>query len=141
MLRSAPYNYFDLRLQHERQQYERAVKRYNTALKLNSGLTEQELHNLLIKVVDPSQDTTYRFPRHHHSQGYIGVGVIIESFFSCTYGYNLQLYDNVCICKSYTFDNAGIIEIGPFTTISPDVTILTTDYSKDLAHRKGTKGF
>ena len=90
MLRSVHYNHFDLTLQHERQRCERAVERYNAALKLDSGLTEQEVHNLLIKVVDPSQDTTHKFPVHHHGKGHIGVGVIIESSFSCTYGYNLE---------------------------------------------------
>ena len=141
MLRSAPYNHFDSILLYDRQRCERAVERYNAALKLDSGLTDQGVHNLLIKVVDPSQDTTHKFPVHHHGKGHIGVGVIIESSFSCTYGYNLRLLDNVCVGKSCTFDDAGIIEIGSRTTIGPNVTILTTDYSKDFAHRKGTKGY
>jgi acetyltransferase-like isoleucine patch superfamily enzyme len=54
--------------------------------------------------------------------------------------YNLRTFDDVHAGKYCTFDDAGIIEIGPRTTIGPGVTILTTDCCKDLDRRKGPKG-
>jgi len=141
MLRSSQYNHFDPTLIYERQRCERALERYNAACKLDSGIAEQEVRNLLLKVVDPSQDTTHKFPTQNHSKGHIGLGVKIEAPFTCTYGYNLKIQDDVYVGKGCTFDDAGTIEIGPRTIIAPGVTILTTDYSKDLVHRKGTKGF
>jgi acetyltransferase-like isoleucine patch superfamily enzyme len=141
MLRSVYYNHFDPTLQYERQRCERAVERYNAACKLDSGLSEQGVRDVLIKVVDPSQDTTHKFPSQHHGKGHVGLGVQIEAPFTCTYGYNLRIGDDVYVGKGCTFDDAGIIEIGPRTVIGPGVTILRTDYCNDPDHRKGTKGY
>ena len=141
MLRGVSYNHFDQTLVYERQRCERALDRYNAACKLDSGLSEQEVRNILIKVVDPSQDTTHKFPSQNHFKGHVGLGVKIEAPFTCTYGYNLRIQDDVYVGKGCTFDDAGKIEVGSRTIIGPGVTILTTDYSKDLVHRKGTKGF
>ncbi|ETI28739.1 hypothetical protein G647_01190 [Cladophialophora carrionii CBS 160.54] len=140
MLRSVHYNYFDATLLYERQRCDRAVERYNAACKLDSGLGEQEVRNLFVKVIDPSQDTTHRLPSHNHSKGHIGPNVKIEAPFTCTYGYNLKVQEDVYIGKGCYFDDSGTIEIGPRTIIAPFVTILTTDYGKDLVHRKGTRG-
>lgn len=140
MLRGGQYNHFDPTLVYERQRCERAVERYNSGCKLDSGISEQELRNMMIKIVDPSQDTSHRFSSQNHSKGHVGFGVRIEAPFTCTYGYNLKLQDDVCVEKGCTFDDTGSIDIGPRVRIGPNVTILTTDYSTDLLHRKGTKG-
>ena len=140
MLRSVPYDHFDATLLYERQRCQRAVERYNAACQLDSGLTEQAVHNLLTMVVDPSQDTTHKFPAQNQGKGYVGLGVKVEGPLTCTYGYNLRIFDDVHVGKDCTFDDAGIIEIGPRTIIGPGVTILTTDYCKDLDFRKGAKG-
>jgi acetyltransferase-like isoleucine patch superfamily enzyme len=139
MLRSVPYNHFDPTLLYERQRCERALERYEAACKLDSGLTENEVRNLLLKVTDPSQDTTHKFPSQNHSKGHVGLGVRIEPPFNCTYGYNLKIQDDVYIGKGCTLDDSAIIEIGPRSIIAPGVTILTTDYAKDVLERKGTK--
>lgn len=65
----------------------------------------------------------------------------IESPFTCTYRYNLRIQDGVCESKGCTFEDAGIIEIGPRTIVGPGVTILTTDYCKDPIYRRGIKGY
>jgi acetyltransferase-like isoleucine patch superfamily enzyme len=128
MLRSVQYYHFDPTLVYERQRCDRALERYNAACKLDSGLSEHGVSNLLLKVVDPTQDTTHKFPSRNHSTGHIGLGVKIEAPFTCTYGYNLKLQDNVYVGKGCTFDDAGLVEIGARTIIAPGVTILTTDY-------------
>ncbi|KIW84596.1 hypothetical protein Z517_03846 [Fonsecaea pedrosoi CBS 271.37] len=140
MLRSVNYIHMDPTLVYERQRCERALQRYNAACQLDSGIGEQEVRNLLMKVLDPSQDTTHRFPSQFHGKGYLGIGVKIETPFTCTYGYNLRIHDDVYVGKGCNFDDAGAIEIGPRTIIGPGVTILTSDHNKDLVNRKGTKG-
>ncbi|OAL18518.1 hypothetical protein AYO22_10495 [Fonsecaea multimorphosa] len=140
MLRSVNYIHMDPTLVYERQRCERALKRYEAACELDSGLSEQEIRNLLVKVLDPSQDTTHRFPSQNHGKGYLGLGVKIETPFTCTYGYNLRIHDDVYVGKGCNFDDAGVIEIGPRTIIGPGVTIITSDHNKDLINRKGTKG-
>ena len=141
MLRSTSYNHFDPTLVYERQRCKRALQRYNAACELDSGLSEQEVRNLLLKVIDASQDTTHKFPSQNHSKGHIGLGVKIEPAFTCTYGYNLKIQDDVYIGEGCRFDDAGTVEIGPRTIIAPGVTILTTDYGKHVVDRKGTKSF
>jgi acetyltransferase-like isoleucine patch superfamily enzyme len=139
MLRSVPYSALDPTLHYERQRCNRALKRYNAAWELDSGLGDQERRNLLLKVIDPSQDTTHRSPSQNHSKGYIGPSVWIEAPFTCTYGYNLKILDDVCIGPGCTLDDCGTIEIGSRTWIGSGVRILTTDTGRDLVHRKGTK--
>ena len=141
MLRSTAYNHFDPTLIYERQRCKRALQRYNAACELDSGLSEQEIRNLLLKVIDASQDTTHKFPSQNHGRGHIGLGVKIEPPFTCTYGYNLKIQDDVYVGEGCRFDDAGTVEIGPRTVIAPGVKILTTDYGKDVVHRKGTKSF
>jgi len=137
MLRYTHYNHFDPTLLYERQRCERALERYNAAYKLDSGVSEEEIRNILTKVFNPSKDTTRKFPSHIHEKGYLGHGVKIEAPFNCTYGYNIKLLDNVYVGKNCTIDDAGYVEVGPHTIIGPGVTILTTEYGKD---RKGTGG-
>jgi acetyltransferase-like isoleucine patch superfamily enzyme len=141
MLRSSTYNHFDPTLVYERQRCKRALQRYNQACELDSGLGEQEVRNLLVKVIDPSQDTTHKFPSQNHGKGHIGLGVKVESPFTCTYGYNLNIQDDVYIGEGCRIDDAGTVEIGPRTIIAPGVKILTTEYQKNVIERKGTKSY
>src|SRR5882757_3746571 len=119
MLRHTHYNYFDPTLLYERQRCERALERYNAAYKLDSGVSEEEIRNILTKVFNPSKDTTRKFPSHIHKKGYLGYGVKIEAPFNYTYGYNIKLLDNVYIGKNYTIDDAGYVEVGPHIIIRP----------------------
>jgi len=137
MLRNARYNHLDPTLENERQRCDRALERYSEACKLKNGHTSGEAHSMLEKVVDPSKDTTHHFLAPCKEKGSIGPGVKIEGGLTCTYGYNLRILDDVYIGRGVHLDDAAKIEIGPRTWIGPNVTILTTDVSKDLVDRKG----
>ena len=50
------------------------------------------------------------------------------------------LMGDVYIGKGTTIDDAGKVEIGARTWIGPNVTILTTDSSKDMIDRKDATG-
>lgn len=139
MLRNSRFNYFDTTLKDERHRCEKALERYNAACKQSSGVSETEAQKIFEKVIDPSKDTTHSFLAPCKEKGLLGPGVKVEGPFSCTYGYNLRLYDNVCISKNCNIDDAATVEIGPRTYIGPNVTILTTDVSKDMIDRKGTE--
>ncbi|KIW94181.1 uncharacterized protein Z519_05497 [Cladophialophora bantiana CBS 173.52] len=111
---------------------ERTLERYNSACKLDSGINKGEGRNILLKVFDPSRDATHKFMSHFQEKGQLGHGVKIEAPSSCTYGYNIKLLDDVYVGKDCANDDAGGVEVGPHTTIGPGVTILTTDYKKDM---------
>jgi acetyltransferase-like isoleucine patch superfamily enzyme len=138
MLRHTHYNHFDTTLVNERQRCERAVARYNDACKLDSGVGEEEARNILNKVFDPSKDTTHRFIAAPQEKGLLSHGVKIEAPFHCTYGYNIKIMDSVYIGKNCMIDDAGKVEIGARTWIGPNVTIFTSEPSKDAVDRKGT---
>lgn len=139
MLRHTRFNYFDPTLKNERQRCAEALARYNAACQLRSGVTEQEAQNMLMKVFDPQLDTTHSFLAPCKEKGVLGPGVKIEAPFKCTYGYNLRVLDNVFIGENARIDDSARVEIGSRTWIGPNVTILTTDVSKDMVDRKGTE--
>lgn len=139
MLRHTRFNYFDPTLKNERQRCAEALARYNNACTLRSGVTEQEAQSMLLKVFDPSMDTTHSFLAPCKEKGVLGPGVKIEGPFKCTYGYNLRVRDCVFIGENTRIDDSARVEIGARTWIGPNVTILTTDVGKDMVDRKGTE--
>lgn len=100
----------------------------------------EEARTMLWKVLDPSRDTTHKFDAIPKERGTLSHGVRIEAPFHCTYGYNLKIMDSAYVGKNATIDDAGKVEIGARTWIGPNVTILTSDCSKDLVDRKGAAG-
>ena len=113
MLRYTHYNHFDPTLLYERQRCERALERYNAAYKLDSGVSEEEIRNILTKVFNPSKDTTRKFPSHIHEKGYLGYSVKIDAPFNYTYRYNIKLLGYVYVSKNRTIDNTEYVEVGP----------------------------
>ena len=140
MLRYTRFNYFDPTLKNERQRCTEAVSRYNNACAFRSGVSEQEAQAMLMKVFDPSLDTTHSFLAPCKGKGVLGPGVKIEAPFKCSYGYNIRIMDNVFVGEGTRIDDSARVEIGPRTWIGQNATILTTDVSKDMVDRKGTEG-
>lgn len=140
MLRGANYNYFDKTLHNERQRCANALLRYNNACQLGSGVSDQELQNMLLKVFIPKRDQTHSFLAANTLEGGLGPGVKIEPGFRCTYGYNIRIYDNVFIGENTRIDDSAKVEIGSRTWVGANVTILTNEVSKETQNRKGTDG-
>ena len=141
MLRRAPYKHLDATLENERQRCEEACKRYNDACTLRMGVSREATEDMLRKIFDPALDTSHRMVAQCvPKKGQLGPGVRIEAPFSCTYGYNISMYDNAFVGKGCEFDDAALIRIGARTWIGPNVTIFTADLaSKDLIDRRGTE--
>ena len=140
MLRRAHYSPFDATLENERQRCEEASRRYNAACSPMSGVSREGAEDMLRKIFDPALDTTHRMVAQYEKKGLLGPGVRIEAPFSCTYGYNISIYDNAFIGKGCELDDAGVIRIGARTWIGPNVTIFTNDLaSKDLIDRRGAE--
>lgn len=97
----------------------------------------EEARTMLLEVFDPARDTTHKFDAAPREKGTLSHGVRIEAPFTCLYGYNLKVMDNVYIRRGTNIDDAGKVENEARTWIGPNVTILTSDCSKDLVDRKG----
>ncbi|KAL2421275.1 hypothetical protein ABEF95_007698 [Exophiala dermatitidis] len=138
MLRHTSYNHHDPTLVNERQRCKQALARYNQACALDNDASEEEIRNKLLKVVDPSRDTTHKFISHPPEKGTIGHGSRIEAPFKCTYGYNIKIMEDVFIGENCEIDDCGKVDIGPRTFIGSGVTIFTQSVGKDLVDRKGT---
>ena len=126
MLRNAPYNYFDPTLENERRRCAEAVARYTRAYNPDSGLREEAIRNILMRIFDPAQDTTHAFLSTPHVKGALGPGVKIEAPFTCRYGYNVNIMDDVYIERNCDIDDSGRVDIGRQTWIGPHVCILTS---------------
>jgi len=140
MLRHSRFNHLDHTLWNERQRCERALERYNQSTRFDSGLGEEEARNLLWQVLDPSRDNTHPFIAPLKERGLLSHGVRVETPFTCTYGYNIKLMDNVWIGANTIIDDSAKVEIGARVSIGPQVSIFTTEVCKDQVDRKGTGG-
>ncbi|EXJ96501.1 hypothetical protein A1O1_01627 [Capronia coronata CBS 617.96] len=138
MLRCTSYNHHDPTLVNERQRCKQALARYNQACALDNAASEDEIRAKLLKVFDPSKDTTHKFISHPLEKGMIGHGSKIEAPFKCTYGYNIKIMEDVFIGENCEIDDCGKVDIGPRTFIGSGVTIFTQNVGKDLVDRKGT---
>jgi acetyltransferase-like isoleucine patch superfamily enzyme len=92
---------------------------YHLEARRQVGMDAEEARTMLWKVVDPSLDTTHKFDAPPREKGMLSHGVRIEAPFTCTYGYNLKVMDDVYIGKATTIDDAGKVEIGARTWIGP----------------------
>lgn len=140
MQNSRSFNYFDPTLINERKRCEAALKRYNEASLISSGISDAGSLKMLETVFDPSLDSTHKFVAPCPEKGTLGSNVKIEAPFTASYGYNLQIHDEVCIHHHCNIDDAGIVKIGPRAWIGPNVTIITTDYKNQMQDRKGVTG-
>lgn len=138
MLRCTSYNHHDPTLINERLRCKQALARYNQACALDNAASEEEIRAKLLRVFDPSKDTTHKFISHPLEKGMIGQGSKIEAPFKCTYGYNIKIMEDVFIGEHCEIDDCGKVDIGPRTFIGSGVTIFTQNIGKDLVDRKGT---
>lgn len=140
MLRQAPFNYFSLLLENERQRCAGALQRYNHAYQLASGLSVEATQGLLEMVVKPTKDKTHSFLVPCTEEGALGKDVKIEAPFTTSYGYNLKVHDGVFIQHHCIFDDAAIVEIGSKTCVGPKVTIISSEMKQQIHSRAGVSG-
>jgi acetyltransferase-like isoleucine patch superfamily enzyme len=115
-----------------------ATKKYNKTVENSPDVNEEELRRMLGVIFNPTLESFYKpnmpLPRE---KGVLGHRVSIEQGFSCTYGYNIKLMDNVFIDCDVRIDDAGKVEIGARTWIGENVKISTSTACFDLHDRKG----
>ena len=103
MLTGQLYTHLEVSLGQDRARCERALERYNHVSRPASGFSSAETMLSLTQIVDPSEDTLN--PSRHLNMrecaGLIGTDTTIQSPFTCSYGYNLRIGDQVFMVQHW----------------------------------------
>lgn len=116
MLSGRPYRHYnDPELLEERQRCAAALERFNNAARPSAGVAPLERARLFRAVVEPES---------HHPVGTVGHSCVIEAPFTCEYGYNINIGDNVVIEKGCMILDPCKVIIGDRVVIGPNVQLL-----------------
>ncbi|KAJ5689778.1 hypothetical protein N7462_004170 [Penicillium macrosclerotiorum] len=142
MIRGELYRPFDMQLVEERDRCKRAVWRFNNASNPLSGLSSKEQNRLLKEILVPPSNSVVNSPSGvavPRSVGTIGQGTVVEAPFTCYYGYNIQIGEDVMVSQNCLFvDDCGI-SVGAHTWIGPNVTLLSSMAHSSMQERKGSQ--
>ncbi|KAI8629966.1 hypothetical protein F5Y19DRAFT_464264 [Xylariaceae sp. FL1651] len=141
MLSAREYDPFDQELVLERQRCSAACWRFNNSNNPNMGVSATELSRLFREILTAREPIN--LPPQKVSSitkaGRVGQGVVVEAPFTCDYGYNITIGNNVLISRNCTILDPMEIIIGDNCFISPNVTLLGATTFTDPKKRKGSK--
>ncbi|KAL5622179.1 hypothetical protein BROUX41_006124 [Berkeleyomyces rouxiae] len=129
MLAGRNYFHRDRELTEERDRCTTACWRFNNATLPQNGISSQERARLFHDILHPAGSSPNRF----------GETSVIEGSFTCDYGYNLAIGQNVLISRDCKLQDAAPITIGDNCHIGPDVKLYTATVSTD-PKRRGAAG-
>lgn len=146
MMKGDLYRPFDVQLVEERDRCRRALARFNNACNPLSGLSSKEQNRLLKEILAAQPTCTLKppgspamsTPTMRRPAPSLGPGAIVESPFTCHYGY-LSIGEDVMISHDCVFVDDCFIFVGAHTWVGPNVTILTTMAHSSMQERKGTQ--
>lgn len=140
MLRGDIYRASDPALVEERERCKQALWKFNNAGNPSVGFTPAEQKRLLKEVMQPSRSTAGSpSSTSSVSAGSIAHDAIVEAPFSCWYGYNINIGNEVLISESCIIMDARPVSIGAKTWIGPRVTIMASSPDTQIQQRKGIK--
>ncbi|RMX88817.1 hypothetical protein D0869_01344 [Hortaea werneckii] len=142
MLLGEPFSNHDQALMQDRQQCKRALEEYNSGAGSSPHLSFEGRHHLFCSIVEP---TARKWYSHSHEpdtgpRGRIGQGTVVESPFTCDYGYNVFLGDDVVIQSGCHMQDPCEISIGNRTIVGPNVKFYGITPSNDPSVRNGGQG-
>lgn len=131
-------------LVYERDRCKAAIWRFNNSMNPTLGISREERLRLFRDVVQPREppasSTGRDGPTPQSPMGRVGENVIVEAPFTCDYGYNITIGQDVLIDTNCTVKDTCSVTIGPRTVIGPDVKLLTATMPIDPRRRKGSQG-
>jgi acetyltransferase-like isoleucine patch superfamily enzyme len=142
MLAGRPFFPSDRELVLERERCSTALWRFNNATNPNNGVSRDERHRLFRDILQPREavniSPTLASPAR--PQGFVGENITVEAPFSCDYGYNISIGNDVGIGRNCTILDSNQVKIGDRVMIGPNVQILTTTLPIDPKRRLGNRG-
>lgn len=141
MLAGQRYLPTDEELALERQRCSAACWRYNNSMSPVAGVSNLEKMRLLGDILDPKENINLaaRQVSPVTSRGRMGVDVVVESPFTCDYGYNIRLGNNVFIGRNCTILDPCEVSIGNNCYLGPNVSIYGATLSTDPSQRHGSR--
>ncbi|KAI1292559.1 hypothetical protein F5Y03DRAFT_19966 [Xylaria venustula] len=141
MLLGREYYPFDEELVLERQRCSAACWRFNNSTNPNTGVSATERSRLFRDILNPREPIN--LPAQMISSatraGRVGQEVVVEAPFTCDYGYNITIGNNVMIGRNCTVLDPVEITIGDNCIIGPNVTLLGGTTFTDPKKRMGSK--
>ncbi|KAJ2997363.1 hypothetical protein NUW58_g676 [Xylaria curta] len=141
MLLGREYYPFESELVLERQRCSAACWRFNNSTNPNTGVSPTERSRLFREILNP-REPIHLSPQIASSTtraGRVGQEVVVEAPFTCDYGYNITIGNNVMIGRNCTILDPVEINIGDNCIIGPNVTLLGSTAFADPKKRMGSK--
>ncbi|KAF2490777.1 hypothetical protein BU16DRAFT_134671 [Lophium mytilinum] len=139
MLSGEHYMLFNPQLVDEREQCKASLFRFNNGSNPGGGISREERARLFREVLEPKWVKNLRSP-HNSPIGSLGKDVCVDAPFTCEYGYNINIGDEVVLGSNCTILDPCRIIIMARTIIGPNVNIFGNTVSTDPRARKGSKG-
>ncbi|KAK5127622.1 hypothetical protein LTR85_006962 [Meristemomyces frigidus] len=142
MLLGRPFLHFiDTQLLKDREECKGALERYNDAARSTSHVSSEERGRFFKSIIEPSARPEYvrRDEIYTGPKGHIGNQTIVESPFTCDYGYNVHIGEEIVIQAGCYMQDACEIRIGDRTLIGPNVRFYGITASVDAKSRRGTR--
>ena len=140
MLIGKPYHHFiDSTLIGDRDYCRVALERFNNAARPSAGSSTGERSRLFREIVEP--DRLLRANNKAEPIGSVGQRVLVEAPFTCDYGYNIHIGDDVVIGAGCTMLDPCKITIGNRSIIGPNVKFYGMTVPIDPKMRSGSQGF
>lgn len=141
MLSGHHYFPFDKELVLERERCNAACWRFNSSTNPNNGVSPEERARLFRDILQPRDQVVS--PTHASPLtplGRVGNNVVVEAPFTCDYGYNISIGQDVAIGKNCTILDTCEVRIGDRCNIGPNVSIYTASLPIDPKRRLGSCG-
>ncbi|KFX94333.1 hypothetical protein O988_06364 [Pseudogymnoascus sp. VKM F-3808] len=123
---------FDWELVLDRERCNAASWRFQNPI--NAGLRRDHSH-LFRDILQPTRLASPANPR-----GYVGERCVVDAPFTCDYGYNIAIGNDVRIGRNCTILDCSEVKIGDRCIIGPNVSIVTTTVPIDPKKRLGSNG-
>ncbi|KAL1304580.1 hypothetical protein AAFC00_003552 [Neodothiora populina] len=127
-------HYTDEQLLNERNECKLSLERYNKCCLASNGSGPRERLERFLNILQP------KWLGPNEPIGSCGSGVIVEAPFSCQYGYNINIGDNVVIGAGCVMLDPCKITIGSRTVIGPNVKFYGMTAPIDPKLRNGSQG-
>ena len=144
MLRGQPFLHWrDPDLIGDRRECRAALERYNQATETRTGISDDERARFFRQILDPTRrpGAKVRDPNLYQGpRGGIEDSTIVESPFTCDYGYNIHLGKESVLQPGCYMQDACDISVGNRVIIGPNVKFYCITASLDSNMRKGSQG-
>jgi acetyltransferase-like isoleucine patch superfamily enzyme len=142
MLSGKQYFPFDRELVLERERCNAACWRFNSSTNPNNGVSQEERARQFRDILQPKEliNISPTLASPISPSGYVGNNVVVEAPFTCDYGYNIHIGQDVANGKNCTILDTCDVKIGDRCIIGPNVQIYTTTLPIDPKRRLGSKG-